>query len=192
MYSLVEYVFPSLSTVKYDNNEILNYKPDGITNNDQAKSDRVISDQVDSDQAVIRVESCETFSEEFSEVEHSIILERNREMKKIANDVEHIHDITLMLSQIVDEQGEYIEIAQHNVENSEINVREAKECLEKAEVHDIKSKIKGFLLGGTVVSGCVTGAGGIVLILNPIAGGIVGGIGVCGLALCVVGLIKNI
>lgn len=119
------------------------------------------------------------------DINESIIKERNEGVRQIAEDIEHIHDITNMLSVMVDEQGDNIEVAVCNIENANVNVQEATESLSLAEEYSVSANIKKLILGGTVASAGVAAVGAGVMLINPIAGGVIGIVGLTGVATCI-------
>lgn len=113
------------------------------------------------------------------EVDYKIIEERNVEIKKLADDIEGISEIMTDLALLVGEQGENIEIAEKNIEESKINVEEAVTALGKTEV--IVNRTRNVLRSvGIVAGGLSLGAlgflgGPIIGAIGIITGGALGG-----------------
>ncbi len=121
-----------------------------------------------------------------SDIESSIIMERNREIRQIAQDMEDLSDITLSLSTIVQEQGEMLDVTEKNIDSAQQATHEAVEHLANAE--SSFGALKAWAMKGMLVSGGVTGVGALGMILSPIIGGVGIALGVGGLIVCAVAL----
>jgi len=113
-----------------------------------------------------------------NDVDHQIIEERNNEIKKLTQDIEDISEIMSDLSLLILEQGESLEAAFINVENSEIATSEAVESLAKTENYINKSKqilrSAGLIIGGTTVGAFGFIVGPIVGVVTLVSGGVLG------------------
>lgn len=125
------------------------------------------------------------------EINRKIIEERNQEMSKLAEEMESLHDITRTLSGMIELQREPLEEAANYTENSEINIIEATKSLNNAVQLSSINNIRSFLLKGTLVSTGVLGIGAGVLFLNPIAGIVIGTLGIGGVTVCAVNYFKQ-
>ena len=126
------------------------------------------------------------------EINQKIIEERNIEVQKIAEDMEHISDINLSLRELVYEQSESIEQAVENVSQAEQNVFDATEHLQQAEEYQKRSIFKGIFAKGALVSTGVTGAGAAAgFLLNPLAGGVAVIVGISGVVFCIAQMNRN-
>ena len=123
-----------------------------------------------------------------SDIETSIIMERNRDIRQIAQDMEDLSDITLSLSTIVQEQGEMLDESENNIDSAKIATHEATQHLAKAE--GTMSALKEWAMKGMIVSGGVTGVGALSMILSPIVGGVGIALGIGGLVVCAIALPK--
>ena len=113
-----------------------------------------------------------------NDVDHQIIEERNNEIKKLTQDIEDISEIMSDLSLLILEQGESLEAAFINVENSEIATSEAVVSLAKTENYVNKSKqmlrSAGLIIGGTTVGAFGFIVGPIVGAVTLVSGGVLG------------------
>lgn len=118
-------------------------------------------------------------------VEDNLLIERNKEIKKIEQDLMDINEIMGSLNLMVVEQGEMINLAEQNVEESVESTTIAVEHLKSAEEIEIKTRrttvatvtgaaVGGVALGGVgiAVSGLVTGliTGGVGTATGAITG----------------------
>mgnify|MGYP002075518990 CR=1 FL=1 len=110
-------------------------------------------------------------------VDDNLIIERNNEIKKIEQDLLDINEIMMSLNTLVAEQGEIIDIAEKNIENTVENTTEAVEHLKKAEEIEISTRrttvatVTGATIGGVALGGVGIAASGVI------TGAITGGIG---------------
>ena len=112
------------------------------------------------------------------DIDITIIKERNEAMRKIAQDMQHLSDINLSLSELIYEQSEPLETIEQNIISTQENTKEAVEHLTNASI--LSNKFRGVFAKGALVGTGVTGAGAAAgIFLNPVVGGIavVAGVG---------------
>lgn len=119
------------------------------------------------------------------EIDYHIIAERNQSFHEIAQDMESLAETTEILSKLVYEQGEDLDVAEENIDHAVINTETALNHLERASEY-VKDRIIIARDIGIVVGGGLLGAGGFILgpfvgIGTMIAGGAAGGAVVTGL-----------
>lgn len=123
-----------------------------------------------------------------SDIDEIIIKERNKSILEISQELEHVVDTYNIISTMIDNQKDNININLNKVENIEITINEATIDLEKSVDHDYKRLImirdisivagggilglSGFILGpiigvGTIVGGMILG-GVMVIGINKI------------------------
>lgn len=119
------------------------------------------------------------------EVDQHIITERNQSIHEISRDMEDLADSWKLVSKLINEQGESLNMCSTNVDHTVVNTTVGLTSLEKAAEY-AKNK---FIIArdiGIVVGGGLLGAGGFLLgpvvgIGTVIAGGAAGGAVVTGL-----------
>jgi len=100
-------------------------------------------------------------------IDDRIIQERNWEIKSLESDIQDIAEIMFDLSLMVNDQGETLETAIQNIENTEMATYEAVKNLEKTEFYVNKSR-KILRSAGIIIGGATVGA--IGFIVGPIVG----------------------
>lgn len=119
-------------------------------------------------------------------INRQIVEERNRDLALLADELDSLHEITRTLSGMVAQQKEGIDMASDQIETSEILVNEATQSIAEAAKLSSIGNLKAFLLKGTLVSTGIAGIGVGAMFLNPIAGIIIGTMGVGGIAVCTI------
>ena len=104
---------------------------------------------------------------DYQQVNDRIIQERNWEIKSLESDIQDIAEIMFDLSLMVNDQGETLETAIQNIENTEMATYEAVKNLEKTEFYLNKSR-KILRSAGIIIGGATVGA--IGFIVGPIIG----------------------
>lgn len=109
------------------------------------------------------------------------IQDRNNAMKELQEDIENLTEITIILSQMVKEQGENMEIVEKNIKETNENLEVTVESLKQSESYVIaaRNEIRNTII---VIGGVSLGALGFIA--GPIIGaittlsGIAAGLGV--------------
>ena len=119
------------------------------------------------------------------EVDYHIAVERNQSIHEINRDIEDLAETWTMVSSLVEEQGENINIIENQIQNTVINTEQGVINLERANEY-VKDKIIIIRDISIVVGGGILGAGGFLLgplvgIGTVIAGSAAGGAVVTGL-----------
>jgi hypothetical protein len=116
------------------------------------------------------------YNNRINDIDNFTIHERNKEIKKIEEDMEALAEIQRDLALLVHIQGESIDIAAENVEKTEITVNEATQHIQKAS--ETQKKTNRLFVGGLLTSAGVAVGGGLVAIASPIAGALIAGAGI--------------
>ena len=108
------------------------------------------------------------------EMNKIILEERHREMREIASDIEQLAEISIILAGMVEEQGEKIDVAETNIENSVIELEQSTISLENAEKYSAaaRNNIKNaaIIIGGLTAGAFGFIAGPIIGVVTTISG----------------------
>lgn len=119
------------------------------------------------------------------EVDKNIISERNQSIHEISQEVEELTNTWNLISKLIYDQGENLNVAENHVEMTEINTNEAVNNLKKAGDHMrdrlIVARDISIVIGGGVIGLPGFLLGPFVGIGTVIAGGAAGGAAVAGL-----------
>jgi len=85
------------------------------------------------------------------------LLERERELTKVYEDVVEVHKLTRAVAELVTQQGSLVDNIQSNIEHSHTHVTKGLKEVEKAEESQ-KSSIVGYIVAGVSVSITAIGA----------------------------------
>ena len=113
-------------------------------------------------------------------IDEEIKREREEEMAKLEQEVNDINYIMTTLSSMVSEQGDIINIAEEQIDNSSANTEVAVTELKDAESLKVSARRKtvGAVTGATIGGVLLGGIGGAAI--GPITGFIGGGVGTAG------------
>lgn len=116
---------------------------------------------------------------EETRIDDIIIEERNRDVKQINEDMEHISDIFYDLSELVCYQGEEISTVEKTIQSSEINVSQSIKNLADAEDMNWKRNAimrdLAIIVGGIGLGACGFIAGPLIGLGTLVSGAGVGG-----------------
>ena len=121
-------------------------------------------------------------------VEKRIIKERNNEIKNLEKDLIDLHDSMTILSTMLNEQGEELNIAEINVENTVITTNEAVIILENIPDKQTTLVKNLKIVGAATVGGVLLGGIGSIFGIIPALIGV--GVGTSGGG--IVGYISNL
>lgn len=118
------------------------------------------------------------------DVDEQIIREQNNDVKHLAQELEDIVEATMLMNNLVYDQGYELEDASDHVDTADIYVEGSVQDLEQAG--SLKDKLRGWMAKGALVSTGVTGAGAVAgVFLSPIVGGVGVVLGLGGMIFCI-------
>lgn len=117
------------------------------------------------------------------ELNAEILRQRNQDVYQIAEELEAISEINLRIRQMVNEQGDELQIAEQYIEIAEHETQQATDNIQQSQ--HISHKLKGWMTKGAIISTGITGVGAITgVFLSPIIGGIGVVAGIGGILFC--------